>query len=660
MAKYGVSKIAGFCVLVASLYTSACHSSDEDRTTATPAKVAKDAGDQNDRELMQSQDADSLWQELITVSAADVNQTEGESSLAYFLRGFDTLDRRRRDLGIDFWYSYPTDPRRYKWLILTIHMPPSYALDQFTWARQEATTRPNLAGLDAVQIAKWQSMYSEMRDEFWNSDDVTDVDRRFLRFGELQQEIIRARNENVKSAASDHHSLADKIVAFAEEYPRPFGELDSNEYQGLFVNLVNLYISGFDLSRDDIREFVQDLAAADSRSAKLQAAILKRFKVEEQVENRPSTVSDIEWTAIRNFYQGVSVSNLEGSVVAARKNIESKRKYRELGAKLWAEQPNHQHRVFWLSKTLSENSNSLYIRPKEESLYRLAVDSWSNLEIDEAHRAEWQGSYAKFRSEIWSDPETTNEQRAIIRGLEVGAELNSVRQQLREEHGTRSAQHLLEGIHELYADFGNTVDVERYSAAILMEPQKYGVDDDTLKAFFQRMLDYEDDRLVQLARGAMNQVKLRDTPFEFSAQLIDGTPFDMAEMRGKIVLVDHWATTCASCIASMPKIRDVYESYRVEGFEVVSICYDCDSQRDRLERINRELGLTWTTLIADDQLEDVLNRYSYRGVPQYMLLNRNGTLYAGTGEVDMGRNLEALLEEMLVAEAAEKEAATVH
>ena len=43
-----------------------------------------------------------------------------------------------------------------------------------------------------------------------------------------------------------------------------------------------------------------------------------------------------------------------------------------------------------------------------------------------------------------------------------------------------------------------------------------------------------------------------------------------------------------------------------------------------------------------------------------MLLNRDGTLYAGTGEVDMGRNLEALLEEMLADEAAEKEAAVVH
>lgn len=77
-------------------------------------------------------------------------------------------------------------------------------------------------------------------------------------------------------------------------------------------------------------------------------------------------------------------------------------------------------------------------------------------------------------------------------------------------------------------------------------------------------------------------------------------------------------------------------------------------------RIDRELGLTWTTLNGEGQWEEISEKYGYVGFPQYMLLNRDGTLYAGTGEVDMGRNLEALLDEMLAAEVTEKKAATIH
>ena len=80
-----------------------------------------------------------------------------------------------------------------------------------------------------------------------------------------------------------------------------------------------------------------------------------------------------------------------------------------------------------------------------------------------------------------------------------------------------------------------------------------------------------------------------------------------------------------------------------------------------MKRIEQSLGLTWTTLAAEDQYEIVNETYGFGGMmPQYMLLNRDGRLYASTAEVDMGRNLEALLEEMLAAEAAGKEAATVH
>ena len=131
-------------------------------------------------------------------------------------------------------------------------------------------------------------------------------------------------------------------------------------------------------------------------------------------------------------------------------------------------------------------------------------------------------------------------------------------------------------------------------------------------------------------------------------------------MREKIVLVDFWATTCASCIQAMPRIHDVYIGYRDRGFEVVSVALDGKARRRQVLRIKAEQGLTWTTVVGDDVREAIFDVYGLSGVPQYMLLDRDGRLYASTTEIDNGRNLEALLDEMLAAEAAEKVATTVH
>src|SRR5690606_11028384 len=129
---------------------------------------------------------------------------------------------------------------------------------------------------------------------------------------------------------------------------------------------------------------------------------------------------------------------------------------------------------------------------------------------------------------------------------------------------------------------------------------------------------------------------------------------DLAGYRGKLVLVDHWVTTCSACIHAMARLHDVYLRYKEQGFEVLSVCYDGKAQREKGLRIEKEMGLTWITVAADGMWDAMSHRYGYQGVPQYMLLNRDGTLHAGTAEVDMGRGLQPLLDEMLVAEAAAK------
>jgi peroxiredoxin len=57
---------------------------------------------------------------------------------------------------------------------------------------------------------------------------------------------------------------------------------------------------------------------------------------------------------------------------------------------------------------------------------------------------------------------------------------------------------------------------------------------------------------------------------------LDGRPIQLANLRGKIVLVNFWATTCPGCIKEMPGIVDTYKQYKDKGFEVIAVAMPYD------------------------------------------------------------------------------------
>ena len=63
---------------------------------------------------------------------------------------------------------------------------------------------------------------------------------------------------------------------------------------------------------------------------------------------------------------------------------------------------------------------------------------------------------------------------------------------------------------------------------------------------------------------------------QFEGISADGKKFDLADYKGKVVLIDFWATWCAGCMQEMPNIKSAYEKYNKKGFEVVAVSVDQD------------------------------------------------------------------------------------
>jgi len=80
--------------------------------------------------------------------------------------------------------------------------------------------------------------------------------------------------------------------------------------------------------------------------------------------------------------------------------------------------------------------------------------------------------------------------------------------------------------------------------------------------------------VARMAAGLLSVAEAKRVPMEFKFTAADGREVDLAKLRGKVVLVDFWATWCKPCMDEMPNVKRVYEKYHAQGFEIVGISFD--------------------------------------------------------------------------------------
>jgi len=106
-------------------------------------------------------------------------------------------------------------------------------------------------------------------------------------------------------------------------------------------------------------------------------------------------------------------------------------------------------------------------------------------------------------------------------------------------------------------------------------------------------------------------------------QTIDGDTIRLEELRGKVVLVNAWATWCAPCVLEMPGFQRVYEDYRDQGFIVLGISRDQGSP-DLVRAFLREKAITYPVAMA---WQDGLGNFGQvSSLPTSFLLGKDGTI----------------------------------
>jgi thiol-disulfide isomerase/thioredoxin len=135
----------------------------------------------------------------------------------------------------------------------------------------------------------------------------------------------------------------------------------------------------------------------------------------------------------------------------------------------------------------------------------------------------------------------------------------------------------------------------------------------------------------------------------FTLKTLEGATANLADYRGKAVMIDFWATWCGPCRIEMPWFPEIQKKYGPQGFTILAINMD-DGGIDLVKKFAKDFGVNYPILMGSDAVADAYG--VTQGYPTNVFIDRDGRVIAGEIGLTGQRQLEANIQRALASGSA--------
>ncbi len=154
-------------------------------------------------------------------------------------------------------------------------------------------------------------------------------------------------------------------------------------------------------------------------------------------------------------------------------------------------------------------------------------------------------------------------------------------------------------------------------------------------------------RFVQAqSRGDVIARADRRTAPNITGELLDGKKFSLASLKGKVVILNFWATWCAPCRIETPELQKAYEKYQPDGVELVGVLVR--DSKDQAEIYQKQVGLTYPSIYdPKTQVALQLRNYPLVAIPSTIVFDKEGNVAAAYVSTVNENSLSKVLDQLL-------------